>query len=536
VQPSRPDSIGSPPPLASAFQSTQALDVVERALYAAPAKVVVCGPGGVGKTQIAIQLFDRSLSDLRAWISGNSRNLIISGYAEAASRLGLASAKVSNEELAQVFLQYLERSTTTWLVVIDDLQDPDQIGDLWPPTTPFGRLLVTTRRRDASLSSDGRTVVQVDGFTQAEAHDYLRRRLSASGARPLSSELLAEADNLALDLGHLPMALAQAAAVLEHERIPVAAYRELLARTEAALRHGRKGEAATAHDEFRELGRELSRVLGSDDLLTLSARQNAAYWSSELGRYSEARTEFEGLLLDLERVLGANHPRTLSVRNSIAALHAQTGDTRRAVSTFEQLLADQLNVLGAEHPATLATRANLATWRGRAGDPAGAAAALEELVADQYNVLGPEHPTTFASRSNLAVWRGRAGDPAGAAAQFDDLVSDMRRVIGPDHPSVFDARANHAEWRGRAGDPAGAAEEFETLVSDLARAMGPDHPNLGNARAHLAVWKGRAGDTAGAAEELEALVSDLSRVIGPDHPSTVSARAKLDQITGVSRD
>lgn len=37
-----------------------------------------------------------------------------------------------------------------WLIVLDDVTDPADLNGLWPPASPHGRILVTTRRRDAA--------------------------------------------------------------------------------------------------------------------------------------------------------------------------------------------------------------------------------------------------------------------------------------------------------------------------------------------------------------------------------------------------
>jgi len=54
-------------------------------------------------------------------------------------------------------------------VVLDDLANPADARGLWPPASARGRVLVTTRRRDAVLSGEGRRLVDVGLFTPAEA-------------------------------------------------------------------------------------------------------------------------------------------------------------------------------------------------------------------------------------------------------------------------------------------------------------------------------------------------------------------------------
>ncbi|MGV9368171.1 hypothetical protein [Amycolatopsis sp. NPDC003731] len=89
--------------------------------------------------------------------------------------------------------------------MLDDLQDPADVRDLWPIPSRSGRVLVTTRRRDSILRTAGREVLDVGLFTPTEAAAFPDRRLPgrSAGARQLADAL-----------GHLPLALAHAAAYI----------------------------------------------------------------------------------------------------------------------------------------------------------------------------------------------------------------------------------------------------------------------------------------------------------------------------------
>ncbi|MGW3098731.1 hypothetical protein ACWDCC_35415 [Streptomyces sp. NPDC001102] len=95
----------------------------------------------------------------------------------------------------------------------------------WPPASPHGRTLVTTRRRDAALTGDGRRLVEVGLFSRAEAVASLGGVLASHGRAEPSSQLAARAD----DLGCLLLALSQAAAYLADAHLTCADYRGLLA-------------------------------------------------------------------------------------------------------------------------------------------------------------------------------------------------------------------------------------------------------------------------------------------------------------------
>ncbi|MFE1884144.1 tetratricopeptide repeat protein, partial [Streptomyces diastatochromogenes] len=162
----------------------------------------------------------------------------MTGYAQAGVELCRADPD-DPEQAAKKFLAWLVpkagQRPCRWLIVLDDVADPNNLVvnpddpdtrySLWPPASPYGRTLVTTRRRDAALFGEGRRRIDVGLFTEAEAAAYLTTSLSAQGRVEPADQLTA----LACDLGYLPLARAQAAADLIDSRLGAAADRYLLA-------------------------------------------------------------------------------------------------------------------------------------------------------------------------------------------------------------------------------------------------------------------------------------------------------------------
>lgn len=220
-----PVVVGAAPPQASAYQTRRG--ILERVAEqpSGDSTVVVAGGGGVGKTQIAAGLFHDSTAALRVWVPAGSREEIVATYAAAAVGLDLADRSDPVDEAANVFLASLGSASHSWLVILDDVTDPAHLH-LLAPGGRNGQVLITTRRHDAALSGDGRHVVSVGVYTAGENRAYLAERLTPSvTAADLPANALDEADQLANDLGYLPLALAQAAAVILNDGIAAAAYR-----------------------------------------------------------------------------------------------------------------------------------------------------------------------------------------------------------------------------------------------------------------------------------------------------------------------
>ncbi|MEV8016857.1 tetratricopeptide repeat protein [Streptomyces sp. NPDC086554] len=153
---------------------------------------VLAGTGGVGKTQLAAryarELRDSGEIDLLLWVTAVNREAVVTAYAQAAEEwLGLARS--DSERAAARFLAWLEPRPAggpSWLIVLDDLADPVDLladpaqgrGGLWPPASPRGRTLITTRRRDAVLTGHGRRSIDVGLFEREESVHYLTQVLA----------------------------------------------------------------------------------------------------------------------------------------------------------------------------------------------------------------------------------------------------------------------------------------------------------------------------------------------------------------------
>ncbi len=221
-----PHQVGVLPREAAAFQRRDETDQLQAALTSSGTAVlcqVLRGTGGVGKTQLAAhyarQAWTGDELDVLVWVSASSRPAIVSAFAQAAEEL-LAHESGDPERSAQAFLRWLEpkppgsEPVCRWLVVLDDVADPADVTGLWPAKNPYGRTVVTTRRRDAALPGHR---IDLEVFTPDQAVAYLVDFLAEHGRHDAPDELRA----LAQDLGYLPLALSQAAAYIVDADIPV---------------------------------------------------------------------------------------------------------------------------------------------------------------------------------------------------------------------------------------------------------------------------------------------------------------------------
>ena len=169
----------------------------------------VHGMGGVGKTQLAAEYAHAYARDydLVWWIAAEEPAAIPDQFTALAARLGLTPATEPDALQAQVHDRL--RTVPGWLLIFDNA---DATADIqpWLPPGPMppgvpGHVIVTTRR--GGFGAMGQ-VMDLDVIGLADAVRLLRSRVPDLGQET--------AEQIAAELGRLPLALEQAAAYLGH--------------------------------------------------------------------------------------------------------------------------------------------------------------------------------------------------------------------------------------------------------------------------------------------------------------------------------
>jgi tetratricopeptide (TPR) repeat protein len=248
-----------------------------------------------------------------------------------------------------------------------------------------------------------------------------------------------------------------------------------------------QGQLSQAIDCFVRSLAAAARLLGEDDLSTMTSRSNLASGYLALGDVVRAVPLFERTLEDRARVLGEDHPGTLVSRNNLAVAYRKSGDVVRAVPLFERTLEDRARVLGEDHPDTLVSRNNLAVVYRELGDVVRAVPLYERTLEDRARVSGEDHPGTLVSRNNLAIAYEALGDVVRAVPLYERTLEDRARVLGEDHPDTLTSRNNLAGAYWALGEVARAVPLYEQALAGCLRVLGEDHPTTKTVRANLSI-------------------------------------------------
>jgi tetratricopeptide (TPR) repeat protein len=401
--------------------------------------------------------------------------------------------------------------------------------------------------------------IRVEVLDRAEAIGLLLRRAADQDQ--------ATADELAEQLGDLPLALEQAAAYLEETGMPLAAYvaayrrrrQQLLARGRPVAYQGQVDttwqlsidQLAPAGVELLELCAFLAPEAIPLDLFTAAPQRLPAALATAVAEDGE---------VGLQEAAGACYRYSLVARDQtgirvhrlvqqVVRAHLTDRDRQARITTVVKLLAAAFppaselrdpafwpgcaqllpHVLTAAHHAQATDTAEVATASilGRAGrylhlrrraEYATARALLERALAIQESALGADHPEVAVTLHSLGFVLRDQVDLPGARAHLERALAIQETTLGPDHVEVGLTLESLGRVLHDQGDLPAARAHLERGDTILRAALGPDHRWVGRNLDQLGLVLRDQGDLAGARAHLERALAIQEATLGPEHP------------------
>jgi tetratricopeptide (TPR) repeat protein len=558
------------------FLPTDLLAELDRPGPGVPAVRVLSGRPGVGKTQLAAEYARAKIAAswrLVAWIDAADPGMLLAGLAAVAEALGLSQAGTRPDAApaGQAVRHHLESAGDRCLLVFDNASDPEALRPVLPVGGQSRVLITTTQHSVADLG----TRVPVGMFSDGEALDFLTEAsgLDEAGAAAVAAEL-----------GYLPLALGQAAAVIAGQNLDQATYLERLRALPAqerltgsaglpsppgaaeavllSLDAVREGDPAGVCAGVMEImavlseagvRRELLHVAGQAGALAVGGRRVAA---DLVDRTLDQLTSRSLLTFSLDGQTVLAHDLVAQVvRDELTRRGRLTAVCRAAAMVLEERARALAG--SPDRPAVRDIPGQVAALLGHTAGSAGGAdedlasvllrlrflalyhlialgdsapqaiAVGESLTSDLEQARGADHPDTLNSRNSLAAAYQAAGRAAQAVALFEQTLAARERLLGPDDPDTLTTQNNLAAAYQDAGRTAEAILLFKLTLAARERVLGASHPSSLNSRSNLAAAYRDAGRVAEAIPLLEQTLAARDRVLGANHPDTVTTRDNL---------
>ncbi|RAQ75712.1 kinesin light chain 1 and [Aspergillus flavus] len=504
-----------------------------------PGKVAICGLGGIGKTQIALELAyrmrDRDPGYSIFWITCTSYESVEQAYISIALKLGMTNIKPAEvKEKVKAYLS--QESAGKWFLIFDKADNMEMWSEDntnspvlmdFLPQCEQGHILFITRSRKVAVKLASSYVITISEPDTENAVKILENALS-------EKTLLNNRDTaitLLKQLTFLPLAIIQAAAFINKNCIGLTEYIILLQDQEPDViellsedfeNNGRYEDtqnpvAITWFISFQQIQRV--NELAAEYLLFMACINPRNIPQSLLPQPNSIKNRIDAINL-LKAFFFVTEGRDGSL-NLHRLVHLATRNWIRKNQQFSRQIlktANRLNEAFANNGHT-----NRKVWReylphafsliaetefqkeqekyinfianiGRCLYSDGRWKEAEELqlrVTElSKQVLGLEHPDTLTSMANLVLTYWNLGQWK-EAEQLEIQVMELRKqVLGPEHPETLTSMHNLAsifrdqgQWK--------EAEELQLRVMELRKqVLGPEHPETLTSMHNLAyTWK-----------------------------------------------
>ncbi len=506
----------------------------------------ISGLGGIGKTQIAVEYAYRYRDHYQAifWITASTREAFTADFVMLAALLDLPEQREQGQDIVVRAVKRWLTTHTRWLLILDNVDNPQLIADFLPVHST-GDILLTTRLQ--ALGTLARSIeVEKMGLDEGVIFLLRRTKVLAPGASLDQStvESQAKAVEIVTALDGLPLALDQAGAYIEETRCGLSQYLDLYGtrRKELLQRRGRfpvdhpDSVAATWSLSFQQVEQE---SLAAADLLRLLAfldpeaipEEIIIMGAAELGPALEGvdsdplkvDTVIE-LLLRYSLIRRTSESQSLSMHRLVQAVlkDGMDRDTQR---------------LWAERAIRAVNRAfpdvELKTWERcqrclphvlicatyiEAYEIAFPEALLQQALTIRQQVLVANHPDTARSLNDLGVLYLTQGKYQQAEPLLQQALAIRQKKLGVEHPDTATSLNNRALLYYEQGRYSSAETLYRDALEIRRRVLEPGHRDIAQSLNNLAQLYTVLGKFSQAESLYEEALISQEKTLGSEHP------------------
>ena len=564
------------------------LDRLQSTLFAEgyPLKTAITGLGGMGKTQLALELAyrtrDKYLDCSIFWVPATNAEGLQQAFTEIGQELGLPGIMENPADAKQLVQRHLsEQSTGKWFLIIDNIDDME----LWKnelrdylPRSQEGHVVCTTRNRKFAVDTAMWNVVDVPAMEDKSAMELLGKLLPNHNQK--LSEWHLDARNLLEELAFIPLAIRQAAAFIHGNGSTLSKYLSLLNDQEQEVI-----ELLSTH--FEDEGRytndknitnpvattwlisfeQISRLdpLAADYLSFISCvasknipesllppgssklkQENAI---GTLDAYSFVTRQATDAALDVDRHLDVHRLVQLATRNWLRLKHQWRACADKALARLVEVvplgghknmeiwtayLPHAVHVVGLVEIGDTKGMMSLLDRIGRCQQALGlyeaAVSAHRQLLTRRVEAAGKEHPDTLLSMNEVGLALSYQGKHAEAEQMHQETLVVRKKVLGDEHPGTLASMNNLAEVLRHQGKHAEAEQLHQEALVVKKKVLGEEHPSTLASMNNLAEVLRQQGKHAEAEQMHQETLVVRKKVLGDEHPDTLTSMNNLAEV------
>ncbi|KAJ5808734.1 hypothetical protein N7474_010003 [Penicillium riverlandense] len=542
-------------------------------------KMALYGLGGVGKTQVALQLaywVKKHLPEYSIfWVPVLSEASFEQAYTEIGRKLTIP--KISDDEtVVETVRRYLSSvAAGMWLLVVDNADDMDMLfgnadvpGGLYRyfPTSDNGVTFLTTRSREVAVEFAEMHIIELQKMNPKEATGLFKKVVKGDLLRDqvATTQLLEE-------LNWLPLAITQAAAYMNKTDISTSRYLELMHGTEkdrmnlnSCLSLNQKAIPRSIlpvldSEEETEFAigmlcgyafvtkRENGNMLDMHDLVQLSTR----LWLQKEGNKLQAiqsstrhmemvfpsndytnRELWRAYLPHALRILRHDETKDMDERYElfgwISRCLLADGRAREAVGYSEEYSRwEESHHDNEEHADRLFSQHQLASAYLKAGQIKQAIVLLKHVVAVEEKILDEKHLDRLASQHALALAYHNDGQIKQAIVLLKHVVVVQEKTLDEKHRGRLASEHELASAYLDDGQIEQAVELLKHAVAVKEKILDEEHPDRLVSQHKLASAYLKDGQIKQAVGLLEHVVAVKEITLDKEHPERLASEHEL---------
>jgi tetratricopeptide (TPR) repeat protein len=493
------------------------------------------GLGGIGKTQLVIEYAYRHAEDYHAifWLNAETQESLLASLSEIGDALRFTHYP-EQQQLRHAIKQWLT-THRDWLLIIDNLEDPELVKPLLPAARQ-GHVLYTTRLPALGMLAQ---TLEIAPLSDKESLQFLRTRASqvhVDHERQFSVTEEHAASELARLLGGLPLALDQAGAYIEQTRCSLTDFLAMFQRHPLQLLEKREKGAEHPASVVKVFVLSFERLqqchnaaaelliyccfLAPEEIPEALFTQHATLLSSELQTALAEPFTFHEILKNLlSYALVQRHPnrQTLVVHRLVqAVLRAQlSNDQQRERITCligllaqafpqnpgepetwpwcEQLLPHIFHCLALTEtaesysPELYFLLSRTATYLFQRAQFTTAESLYQRCLALQTQTYGATHANLIPTLGNLADLKRKQGQYEEADILYQRAISLLNRSPSPDPQQLITLLNGRANSYFEQGHYREVEPLYQQVLALRKQELGPEHTLVAGSLNNLAL-------------------------------------------------